>query len=76
MLCKIWGFQGGDYEDSEERYVRQLLVTANVAPSSPILVILMMEAIYVPQKRRFLQEPHGVTSQKTPFFDAKHNATM
>jgi hypothetical protein len=22
----------------------------------------------VPQKRRFLQEPHGVTTQKTPFF--------
>jgi hypothetical protein len=26
----------------------------------------MMEA-EVPPKRRFLQEPHGVTSQKTPF---------
>jgi hypothetical protein len=23
----------------------------------------------MPPKRRFLQEPHGVTSQKTPFFD-------
>jgi hypothetical protein len=23
---------------------------------------------YVPPKRRFSQEPHGVTSQKTPFF--------
>jgi hypothetical protein len=23
---------------------------------------------YVPPKRRFLQEPHGVTSQKTQFF--------
>jgi hypothetical protein len=23
---------------------------------------------YVPLKRRFLQEPHGVTSQKTPLF--------
>jgi hypothetical protein len=23
---------------------------------------------YVPQKLRFLQEPHGVTSQKTAFF--------
>jgi hypothetical protein len=27
----------------------------------------MKEAL-VPLKRRFLQEPHGVTSQKTPFF--------
>jgi hypothetical protein len=23
---------------------------------------------YVPPKRRFLQEPHGITSKKTPFF--------
>jgi hypothetical protein len=23
----------------------------------------------VPPKRRFLQEPHGVTTQKTPFFE-------
>jgi hypothetical protein len=25
----------------------------------------------VPSKRRFLQEPHGVTTQKTPFFTVK-----
>jgi hypothetical protein len=43
-----------------------LLVTANV-PSSPILVTLMMEALRSP-KRWLLQEPHGVTSQKTAFF--------
>jgi hypothetical protein len=42
--------------------VRRVLVTANVVPSSPILVTLMTEAI------RFLQEQHGVTSQKTAFF--------
>jgi hypothetical protein len=35
--------------------------------TSPILVTLMREAL-VPPKRQFLQEPHGVTSQKTPFF--------
>jgi hypothetical protein len=46
--------------------VRRLLVTANV-PSSSILVTLMMEALQSP-KRRFLQEPHGVTSQNTAFF--------
>jgi hypothetical protein len=39
--------------------VRHSLVTANVVPISPIFVTLIME---------FLQEPHGVTSQKTPFF--------
>jgi hypothetical protein len=48
--------------------MRRLLVTASVVLSSPILVILMMEALSSP-KRRFLQEPHGVTSQKTPLFN-------
>jgi hypothetical protein len=36
--------------------VRRLLVAACVVPSSPIFVTLMKEA------------PHGVTTQKTPFF--------
>jgi hypothetical protein len=48
------------------RSVRRLLVTASVVPSSPILVTLMKRR-YRP-KRRLLQEPHGVTSQKTLFF--------
>jgi hypothetical protein len=43
-----------------------LLVTANVVHSTPIPVILMMEATRS-SKRRFLQEPHDVTSQKTEF---------
>jgi hypothetical protein len=46
--------------------VLRLLVTA-IVPSSPILVTLMKEA-QVPPKRRFLQEPRGVTSQKTQLF--------
>jgi hypothetical protein len=50
------------------RSVRRLLVTARVVSSSPILVTLMKEE--VPSKSRFLQEPHGVTSQKTVFFIA------
>jgi hypothetical protein len=37
--------------------MRRLLVTGN-APTSTILVTLMMEA-NLPPKRRFLQEPHG-----------------
>jgi hypothetical protein len=40
--------------------------TANVVPSSPIFVILMMEVLGSSETRS-LQEPHGVTSQKTPF---------
>jgi hypothetical protein len=47
------------------RSVRRLLVTANVVPSSPIIVTLMMEAL---SSSETLVEPHGVTSQKTPFF--------
>jgi hypothetical protein len=46
--------------------VRRLVVTANV-PSSPILVTLMMEALSS-SECRLLQEPHGVTSQRTAFF--------
>jgi hypothetical protein len=34
---------------------------------SLILVTLIIEEL-IPPKRRFLQEPHGVASQKTPFF--------
>jgi hypothetical protein len=45
---------------------RTLLVTANV-PSSQILVTPMMEALSSSEKS-VLKEPHGITSQKTPFF--------
>jgi hypothetical protein len=44
-----------------------LLVTDNVVPSSLILVTLVKKEILSP-KSRFLQEPHGVTSQNTAFF--------
>jgi hypothetical protein len=47
--------------------VCQLLVTAKVVPSSPILVTVMMEALRS-SKTLFLQEPHGVTSQKMACF--------
>jgi hypothetical protein len=49
---------------------RSTLVTGNVVTGSPILVTLMMEVI-VPPKRRFLQEPDGVTSQKTAFLKTR-----
>jgi hypothetical protein len=52
---------------SNRRSVRRLLVRASVVPSSPILVTLMKEALGS-SETRFLQEPHGVTSQKAPFF--------
>jgi hypothetical protein len=42
-ICKIRGFHGGDFVFL--RSVRRLLVTASVAPSSPILVTLMKEAL-------------------------------
>jgi hypothetical protein len=43
------------------------LVTANFVRSSPILVILMMDAARS-SETSVLQEPHGVISQKTAFF--------
>jgi hypothetical protein len=43
-----------------------LLVTDNVVPSSQILLILIMMAL------RYLQEPQGVTFQKTAFFTRKY----
>jgi hypothetical protein len=49
------------------RTVLRLLVTANVVPSSPILITLMMVVI-VHLKHWFLQESHDATCQKTAFF--------
>jgi hypothetical protein len=49
------------------RSVRRLLVADCVVPSSPILSPWWRRRQVSP-KRRFLQEPHGVTTQKTPFF--------
>jgi hypothetical protein len=46
--------------------IRRTLVTANVVLTSQILVTLIMETP-IPPKRLFLQEPHGVTSQKASF---------
>jgi hypothetical protein len=43
-----------------------LLVTANVVPSS--LFLPWWWIWYVLPKRRFLQEPHCVTSHNTAFF--------
>jgi hypothetical protein len=36
--------------------------------SSGLLRRVALVRTEVPPKRRFLQEPHGVTTQKTPFF--------
>jgi hypothetical protein len=44
------------------RWMRRLLVTANVVPSSPMVVTLLMDAL-----SSSLHEPHDVTSQKTAF---------
>jgi hypothetical protein len=49
------------------RGLLRLLHIANVVPSSPILVILMMEALRF-SKSRFLLEPHDVPTQKTASF--------
>jgi hypothetical protein len=48
--------------------VLQLLVTANIVPSSLILVTLMMEVRHSSETSVPTREPHGVTSQKIAFF--------
>jgi hypothetical protein len=54
-------------QTSEQYSVRRLLVNANVVPSSPIHVPLMMGR-RIPPNRQLLQEPLSVTFQKTVFF--------
>jgi hypothetical protein len=49
------------------RSVRQLLITASVVPSSPILVTLKKEELSS-SETSVLQQPHSVTSQKTSSF--------
>jgi hypothetical protein len=51
------------------------LAVTSVVPSSPILVTLMKEALGSP-KRLFLQESHGLTSQKTSFLISNSVAKM
>jgi hypothetical protein len=53
---------------SNRRSVRRLLVTDNVVPSPPFIVTLMKEELSSSRTSVVLQEPHGVTSQKTAFF--------
>jgi hypothetical protein len=57
MLCTIWGFHGSDYEECRllGRYAVWLLVESTFPRN-------------VPPNRRFLQECHGIKSQKTSIF--------
>jgi hypothetical protein len=48
---------------SEERIASIIRMTISGEVGTTLVVRLL-----APQKRRFLQEPHGVTSQKTEFF--------
>jgi hypothetical protein len=56
------------------RSKKYFFVATNVVPSSPTLVNLFMEAL-ISSKSRFIQESHGVTSQKTVFFTHTHTHT-
>jgi hypothetical protein len=48
--------------------VLNLALSSNVVPSSPTLYHPDDGKQYVPPKRRLLQEPPGIISQKTAFF--------
>jgi hypothetical protein len=56
-----------DISEGRSSSQRGLLVTANVVHR---LLSPWWWRRYIPTKRRFLQEPHGVTSQRTAFFFA------
>jgi hypothetical protein len=47
--------------------VLRMIVIANIVPSSPIIVTVMMMAMCIPTKRLFLQESRGAISQKAAF---------
>jgi hypothetical protein len=49
--------------DVSEELSASIIRVTRIGELGPILVILMKEAL-----SWFLLEPHGVTSQKTPFF--------
>jgi Na+-transporting methylmalonyl-CoA/oxaloacetate decarboxylase gamma subunit len=75
VITDVWNtFRASIIRMTSIGELRTLAVTGNrrtlhvnVVLSSLILVILMMEALSS-SETRFLQEPHGVTSQKTAFF--------
>jgi hypothetical protein len=77
MLCRVALVRTDVSKELSASFIRltrigelgtTLAVTSHsVVPSSPIIVTLMKEA---PSSSEtwLLREPHGVTSQKTPFF--------
>jgi hypothetical protein len=74
MLCKIWGIRGSDYEECRLLWCGHIVA---VVRTELLLVTLFLARRFVPPcwwmqclppKRRFSQEPRGITSQKTPVF--------
>jgi hypothetical protein len=55
---------------SEEPSASSIRVTRIGELGTTLAVTSNRLTLHVPPKRRFLQEPHGVTSQKTPFFNS------
>jgi hypothetical protein len=76
-VCKIWGFHGGDYEECRFWDVapcRSCVNRLTSVCSHPLTLVPRSRIIlpwrwsrYVPPKRRFTQELHSATSQKTAF---------
>jgi hypothetical protein len=73
--CKNWRFGGTQHlhhQGDKNRWTKNnVSLTSNRRTRLTFLVrrfLLPGWRRWVPLKRQFLQEPHGVTSQKTPFF--------
>jgi hypothetical protein len=55
--------------DVSEELCASIIRVARIGELGTTLVVTSNRRCQIPPKRRFLQEPHGVTSQKTPFFN-------
>jgi hypothetical protein len=84
ILCKIWGFNGGDYEECRLLWRGAVWILSEKSASDesawsggcrhlitrvPLSRIFLSWRLrrHVPPKRRFTQDLHGATSQKTAF---------
>jgi hypothetical protein len=65
LKCNISEFHGGDKEECRSVLRLQVLLALSVARR---FLSSWWWRRYVPRKRRFLQEPQGVASQKTAVF--------
>jgi hypothetical protein len=84
-LYKTWGFHGSDYEDCSLLGCYAMWLCKKCVSSAAYIGCYLLLTLflvhwflspwwwrhYIPLKRRFLQETHGITFHKTAFFIPK-----